>query len=231
MTNAEHEDTRPVPRRRRGLVVVGAAGLAAALGGGAFLVTERVTEPRQQEQQSTAVAGIAPPVPAPSSAAPSPAGPSPDVSASAAVRRTAAASKSEPARTREQRIEAVKGAAAKAVRDKRTVKRALVGHEVADAAVTVQQVGAVKVVSARQDLTGKRELSWVAGQAGEKVGDARCSQSISLSPDVPAKERRTLLLCWRTSAGKSVYTIAVDPKARPSKQRSVAELTRVWSSL
>ena len=89
----------------------------------------------------------------------------------------------------------------------------------------------MRVVSARQDLTGYRELGWVTAER-EQVGDGvQCTQRIQLSPDSPAKVRPTLLLCWRTSAARSAYTVAVDFKGKPSVQESVAEINKAWSKL
>ncbi|WP_250007122.1 hypothetical protein [Actinoplanes sp. M2I2] len=90
--------------------------------------------------------------------------------------------------------------------------------------------GTLKVVSARADLTGYEELSWVGGE-GEPVGPAQCTQKFRLSNDMKPMERRSLLVCWRTSAERSVYTVAVNPKARPSKEASVAAITKAWAKL
>jgi hypothetical protein len=87
-----------------------------------------------------------------------------------------------------------------------------------------------KVVSARKDLTGQRELVWAA-DAGKPLDGARCTQNFKFGPNSRKGIRKTLLLCWRVSAQRSVYTIAVDMKGTPSRQLSVAELNRVWDSL
>jgi hypothetical protein len=101
---------------------------------------------------------------------------------------------------------------------------------VSDAEVTVRTVRGIRVTSARRNLIGQRELAWVADE-GEPVGDAHCSQNVRLSPDVPAAVRPSLLLCWRTSATKSVYTVQVDRRNSPSKQRSVALISKAWASI
>jgi hypothetical protein len=97
-------------------------------------------------------------------------------------------------------------------------------------ATTQQQGGTLKVVSARADLTGYQELSWVADK-GTKSGDARCTQKIRLSAQTPAAVRPTLLLCWRTSAQRSVYTLAVVPKGRPTTSISTDILAKEWRRL
>ena len=88
----------------------------------------------------------------------------------------------------------------------------------------------LRVVSARTDLTGTRELAWAA-DAGHLVGDARCTQNVRLTPTAPARVRPTLLLCWRTSAERSAYTVAVDLDHRPSERDSVASLDQAWARL
>jgi len=103
-----------------------------------------------------------------------------------------------------------------------------------DATVTTTGTVAVdhhtlRVVAARRDLTGQGELGWVA-DSGYPVGDARCSQTVRIGT-TPVRVRRTLLICWRTSAQRSVYTVAVDLDRPPSATDSVAALNRAWMSL
>ncbi|GAB7049691.1 hypothetical protein [Catenuloplanes indicus] len=88
----------------------------------------------------------------------------------------------------------------------------------------------MKVASARADLTGYRELSLIT-EKFDRVGDTRCTKTIRTSPDVPPRERPTLLLCWRISATKSVYTVAVDMDGKPSRAESVAALEKRWNEL
>src|SRR5437763_507008 len=88
----------------------------------------------------------------------------------------------------------------------------------------------LRVVSARADLTGQRELTWAA-DAGHQVGTARCTQNFQFSPDSPAAIRPTMLLCWRTSTQKSVYVIEVNLKGRPSEADATGTLTWEWYRL
>jgi hypothetical protein len=92
-----------------------------------------------------------------------------------------------------------------------------------------QEGHTLKVASAPLDLTGYRELAWVRG--GERHGAATCTQKITVSPDVPPKVKPTLLICWRTSAKKSAYTVAVDFQGHPSATESVAALTKAWAAI
>ncbi|WP_328460490.1 hypothetical protein OHA21_29955 [Actinoplanes sp. NBC_00393] len=87
-----------------------------------------------------------------------------------------------------------------------------------------------RLYSSRHDLTGQKELAWVTDDH-EKIGEVSCTQKIRLSRSVPAKERSTLLICWRVSAAKSVYTVAVKKDGRPSKERSVVAVNREWTKL
>jgi hypothetical protein len=87
-----------------------------------------------------------------------------------------------------------------------------------------------KVVSAHGDLTGQRELRWVA-DAGRAVGDARCTQNFRLNPQSKATVKPTLLICWRLSPTKSVFTVLVDLNQKPSAKASVAALDKAWRAM
>jgi len=88
----------------------------------------------------------------------------------------------------------------------------------------------LRVISAYGDLTGKRELAWAA-DAGHPVGTARCTQNFKFNPGTRVGRRSTMLLCWRTSPTKSVATVAVDLKRRPSEAESVATIDKVWRQM
>lgn len=127
---------------------------------------------------------------------------------------------------------------------------AVLGHSLRPAPArpeptTVQHIGGVtqvmsgsmatdrhsmRVVAARSNLVGQRELAWVA-DAGEPVGDARCTQNFKIGPGGKPRVRPTMLICWRTSPQRSVYTVLVDIEHPPSKQASVAALDEAWAKL
>ncbi len=88
----------------------------------------------------------------------------------------------------------------------------------------------MKIVSAHGDLTGQRELAWAA-DAGHAAGAARCTQNFRFNPQSKAGVRPSMLLCWRTSATKSVYTLAVDITQKPSERASVATLNATWNAM
>jgi hypothetical protein len=228
MRNEGHDDTENafgsvVARRARWRkqALVGATGLAL-LGAGSFAVTTQVSDDGRAE-----IKGIATISPA--------ASPTGGDKRSASVKAPASAT-SRPKTTKEL----IAAAHELASKPNNRVRRPLPpqnGNTVGADEVRVTDIGSLKrdkatlrVVSARRDLTGLRELSWVA-DAGEKFGSARCTQKIRLSAGAAALVKPTLLLCWRTSADKSVYTLAVNVAERPSKKASVAALDKEWSKL
>jgi hypothetical protein len=96
---------------------------------------------------------------------------------------------------------------------------------------SLQQDGAsMRIVTARHDLTGQEELA-LAADGGVRVGDVHCTQNFRFSTDATAHERPTMLLCWRTSAAKSVLTLAVVRQGRPSKAVSAAAIDKQWAKL
>jgi len=90
--------------------------------------------------------------------------------------------------------------------------------------------GTLKVVSARLDLTGQRELSWIVDE-GAPVGDAHCTQKFRIMAGGPVAVKPTLLVCWRTSTAKSVYTVAINMAGKPSRKASVAAIGEEWARL
>ncbi len=241
MTTAEHDDRRSAGRRRK-KAIAGAVGLAAVLGGGAFLITDRMSgDTKPVSDAGAAQVAIAPAPPAVSGTPSAPAGSAPASSAATrsappkkAPATVAAAPPAEP-KTVKERIATARAANKKAGTEVRRPLAPVNGN--VPSAVTVTETGNLKkdretlrVVSAPEDLTGQRELAW-AGDAGEPVGDARCTQNIRLSAGSPVSYKPNLLLCWRTSAEKSVYTINVQIDGKPSKDRSVAAIDRQWAKM
>ncbi|MEV6636038.1 hypothetical protein AB0M54_35345 [Actinoplanes sp. NPDC051470] len=216
---------------RRKQAIVGIVGLAA-LGAGAYVATDQL-------------AGDDPTVtslpPASSAAAPSPSspGPSPVTTTPANSAATAPSSPSMPptsasptARTTADRVKAAR--AKPGVKIKRPLPQSPADRSVTAADVTETRVvkgrQSLRVLSARKNLAGYRELGWVADD-GEPVGAARCSQTFRFSVDMKPAEKPALLVCWRTSAGQSVYTVATNAAGRPSKQASVAAIEKQWKNL
>ena len=95
---------------------------------------------------------------------------------------------------------------------------------------SLQKGGTVRIVSAKGDLTGQRELSWVAGGISKYQG-ADCSQTFRFSSNPKPTVKPNLLMCWRTSAEKSVVAVVVDANGKPSKEKAVSALEQRWQSM
>ena len=218
--------------RRRKQAAVGAVGVAAILGAGAFLVTEAVTrdsgapEPAALAPQPTATSAATSAAPARKASRP------PAVS----VSRTPSPSASARTKTAAERVAAARSAAAEdGVKVQRPLPAATAAGMLGDVTVTDsgslrEDGGTLRVVSARGDLTGHQELGWVADD-GDPVGSARCSQTFRFAGNTKPARKPNLLVCWRTSAAKSVYTVTVALDGHPSKQDSVAALAKRWNSM
>jgi hypothetical protein len=223
-------------RSGRKQAIAGVAGLAAVLGGGAFFATDALTRGSGSIAPDTrALAPVAPSASSSASAAQS--SPKPSSRAPAVgVSRTSTPSAQARPKTAAERVAAARSAAAKdGVPVQRPVPQATAAAVVEDLTVTEsgslrRDRGTLRVVSARGDLAGQRELAWVA-DGGYAVGDARCSQTFRFANNATPARKANLLVCWRTSAGKSVYTVTVNLDGRPSKRDSVAALDQEWNRL
>ncbi|WP_148308129.1 hypothetical protein [Actinoplanes friuliensis] len=221
--------------RRRKQVIIGVVGLAV-LGAGSALVTSQVADNSGTKTRDAAASLPLQTTDSQSSGsvAPSSAAERSDAE-SAAPSQQPSETVSVASKTRQEEIDALRKLAANKDSDvTRPLPPAAGGYQVPEGEVKLRTYGSVrttgetlKVYSAKDDLTGQKELAWVA-DGGESVGDARCTQKIRVSPDAPAKERPTLLLCWRTSETKSVYTVSVSVHGVPSKKKSVAAITKEW---
>ena len=232
----DHGSTAHRRNRRRQQAIAGVAGLAV-LGAGAYLVTAQVVDNTRTETKDAAALAPAPLEPHPPSASES-ASAEPSESASASA-SPSAVTPAPPAPsktlTAEQRVAKARAAASKAGYP---VKRGLVPTaKVAAGPVSVrntgslQQGGTMRIVSAPYDLTGTRELLWAADEGNPAGDDVRCTQNFKLSNDTEARVRPSMLLCWRTSAGKSVVTVAVARKGKPASAASVAVIDREWAKI
>ncbi|HEX8344216.1 MAG TPA: hypothetical protein VF657_05665 [Actinoplanes sp.] len=239
-TGAVYTSTTARRTSRRKQAVAGGVGLAALLGAGAFLVTQQ----RADDSRTTLTNVGAPtlalsvdPATSPSeSTAASTAATSPSAAASASPRSATprpAASPSLPPEVA-KRIAAARRAAEK---DGVPVLRPVPQATADVAEVKVANTGSLKedkqtmrLVSGRGDLSGQKELAWVADD-GQVVGSSRCSQTFKLANNTKPERKPNLLICWRTSATKSVYTVAVDLDGDPSEQKSVAAIDAEWKRL
>jgi hypothetical protein len=217
--------------RRRKQAVVGAAGLAALLGGGAFLFAEThdaATMAREAGSPAPAVTSPTTPTTAPSPRA------STKARRPTADRQGTSPSPSKSKSAAERVAEARAAAAKNGIR----VERPLTPHALPGATGPVTETntgslasgGTMRVTSARYDLTGQRELLWAA-DGGTAVGEARCTQNFHFTNAKKPRIRPTMLMCWRTSPAKSVITIAVVKQGRPSTATSVEALDAEWARL
>jgi len=221
--------TARLGRHRR--AVAGAVGVLAVAGIG--IATSQPDKEPHIEAASGVTSALA------SSTAPS-APASAAASTSGTVEPPATATEA-PAKANKLRIKDMKGAVANAYAAGELVhpprRPAYTGPTVPATQITEEKVGDIRkdrsdmrIVSARGNLTGQGALAWVVDD-GEKVGHAHCTQKIQLSNNPKPKVRPTLLLCWRTSATRSVYTLAVNLDGPPSKKASIAALEKAWAKL
>jgi hypothetical protein len=241
MSYSKHDDaydrTAARQSRRRGKAAAGAVGLAALLGGTAYLITDQVAKrPETIATESGALSPLSAPS-GPASSAPSAASSRADgvgSGATASTRMAPAASTSMSKSTAER----IKEARANAAKHGVPLKHPLPAPAapVPASAVTVTNSGGpgdaatLRVISARADLTGQRELGWVA-DSGAVVGSAHCSQTVRFSSNGKASLKPNLLICWRTSATRSVVTVMVSMDGHPSRKDSVAALNKRWAEL
>ncbi|GLY06029.1 hypothetical protein [Actinoplanes sp. NBRC 101535] len=211
------------------LLAVGAAGLAVVLGGGAYLISSQSdddTTAQDVRVLATSAAAV------PSASPPESAGASPT---------------KEPKETRkaEETPEPVPSEAASAIDEARRkmaedgvkVDRP-VAPKVSATADDVKMTtkgsldggGIVRVYTAHGDLTGQKELAYVAGGIKEHR-DVPCSQTFKFATNPKPAKKDNMLMCWRTTATKSVVAIVVDPEGKPSRDKAVDIVEKNWRSM
>ncbi|GIF39683.1 hypothetical protein BC793_102358 [Actinoplanes xinjiangensis] len=232
-------------RRHRLRTAAGITGLAALLGAGAYATTSRIVGDGDTETRDVTAVGqpaqraTGPAEPTVSSSAPTPGagGSAPSTGSATGAAQPVNPPAAEPTESKSVRQQIVE-AREKAAKDGIRVQRARtpapdvaapVG-EVTEATEPFQDNGTLRTISARYDLTGQRELLWIANE-GKKVGDARCTQKFQFSNNTTPRERPTMLLCWRTSQDKSVMVLAVTPEGRPDARDAVAKLDTRWRAM
>ncbi|MET0417220.1 MAG: hypothetical protein ABW022_14510 [Actinoplanes sp.] len=220
-------------------MIAGVAGVALLGGGGAYLLTatgDDATTP----QEVGALAPVTPPSSSSSSPSSSPS-PSPSVSASpspsptaspSARKSTAAVKTTDPDEVRKEVMEARKRAEADGIELQRPVqtKGKAVAQNLVSTRMEQTATGTIRITTARADLAGQQDQA-LAGDEGNPVGDARCTQKIQFTRSKPARDIPTTLLCWRTSDDRSVVTMAVVPNGRPHTAASLAIIDREWARL
>jgi hypothetical protein len=209
--------------RRRTWVVAGVAGLAATLGGGAYLTTATIVNDDTNATQEITLHKIEPSNSA-TGGGTSSSSPTPILDGSPSPLPSHVAEEIKEAR----RKMAKDGVAVKPPVPQRTtdpnveVERTEEGH--------LQKGGILRVLSARTDLTGQQELAGVAGGI-KKYRNVPCTQTFRFSTNPAPKKRENLLMCWRTTPNKSVVAIVVDPEGKPSRDEAVSALEKKWRSM
>jgi hypothetical protein len=211
--NMSDQGSRTWTRKR----IVAGAGLAAVLGAGAYAVTTQAHE----HGNTTAVERTGA------------ASTSSEQSAAKYVDQQAATPVPSESLTAEQRAAAVRAEAAK---HPHPVLRALTPPPGIQLATDIRERdqkranGSLRIVTARGDLTGQRELLWPADK-GRKHGDVTCTQKFHFASNDKPTVRPNMLVCWRTSAAKSVATVLVDFGGHPSAGVSRKTIDREWAKL
>jgi hypothetical protein len=228
-----HHEDEPAPARPRGLrsrrayLAFGVAGLTVAVAGGTYLLTGHA--PGRNETSPAPARRVQSAVPVSPSGSQAGASPSPSPSPSESPSRP---------RTPEERV----AAARKAMKEHGVpvlhplpppseADMALAASaKVSDSGSLTKDGAIMRVVTARGDLTGLRELAWVAG--GITVhGKVSCSQTFRFANEAGPERKPTLMVCWRTSAKKSVITAAVSREGHPSASWSATVIAREWRKL
>ncbi|MEV0900320.1 hypothetical protein [Actinoplanes sp. NPDC049802] len=224
-------DTPQRAARRRKQVFAAIAGAAAVLTGAGFLATQLMNESQPTLPEPAALA----PQTTPASAGVSAAGISPsDARTPGKSTKRAAPAERSPAPTPAAGGPGSPGADAARASAAIGDLRDRLGLGATGVAERTERLGdgTVRIVTARRDLTGDRELV-LAGDDGTEVGDGvRCTTDVRrgtiISSEAPSP---ATLLCWRTSAERSVITMATAPDGEPSTADSVELIQREWERL
>lgn len=189
-------------------IVAGSIGLALVLAAGFFLVTDEVTD---SDRSPGALAPLIPAVAPGVTTAGDGTRPVPAIATSAS---------SAPA---------VPGVQGRKAGTERAEPRPLAAAGGPLAAVSTSTrttaEGSIRVTAAKADLAGRGDLLLAADG-----GDGRCTRNLRIG-EASARVVPTMLLCWRTSATRSVITLATATRGRPSATASLAVLDREWARL
>jgi hypothetical protein len=231
-------ERRRVQRRKK--IAVGIAGLGAILAGGGYAVTAwRAAQDATVIGDIGALAPHTPAVPEPpgtdatskpppSSAVPAPTSRPVSTRLSGARRSSRPSPAPSPSRIPDDEV-----AAAQISRLLQAPRSTPSGAAPAGTIVVTNEPGpdgsAIRVLSARYDLTGRGSLLWAA-DTGQPVGDARCTQNLRVDGAL-AEARPGLLLCWRVSPVKSVVTVATSRTGSPAAAASARVIDRTWERL
>ncbi|MEU4241236.1 hypothetical protein [Actinoplanes sp. NPDC026619] len=205
-----HDDgVPPAPpvRRRRGLVVAGVVGLAAVLGAGSYVITDQLRN--GDSNSSTTSTGQIDAIGT--------------FSEAPATFTKPSASLSHPTRP------ATTSANPTQLRNATKPPKAAQLEAVTRTEQTAN--GTMRITTAKGDLAGQQDQR-MAGDNGAAVGASRCTSKLRFANAAKPQEMPAVLLCWRTSAAKSVVTMAVSSTGeKPSSAVSAAVIAREWARL
>ncbi|MDI6101611.1 hypothetical protein QLQ12_23605 [Actinoplanes sp. NEAU-A12] len=215
--------------QRRKQAAVGVAGAVAVLAGAGFLVTQLMNEQQPSLPEPAALA----PRTAPVTGESTPEETEPPVTRTPKIMKQAAPVERSPAPSVAVSREAspdpgqvLASAAAGGLRE----RLGLGGGARVTERTEILGDGSIRIMSARRDMSGERPLT-LAADDGEPAGDGvRCTSEIRHEADVPSAAPATLL-CWRTSASRSVITVASASEDDSLTAESVEVITREWARL
>ncbi|MCU7725134.1 hypothetical protein ODJ79_15510 [Actinoplanes sp. KI2] len=216
----------PQRRRRRGTVAVAVAVAAVLLGVGAYVGTSWYLG-RPSALEPFVTPSVAPPVSATPSVVPQSAPVAPPLGTISAARASRLPSPV-PSPTAPTDDELADTQVSRLLQPRS-------GITAADSATVVRNEitpgGALaRIVSARYDLTSRRQLLGAA-DAGEPIGQVRCTQNFRVQGAPFPQNRPGLLLCWRMSPYKSVVVIATSATKQPQAPDAAAVVSHVWTDM
>ncbi|MEU4622161.1 hypothetical protein AB0G04_19630 [Actinoplanes sp. NPDC023801] len=212
---------------RRKQAVVGIAGAAAVLAGAGFLVTQLMNEEQPSVPEPAALAPQSPEADAHAFEEPEqPVPRTPRITKHAApVERSpvVSAEASRPASP----DPAAEARASDAIADLRERLGISQRTYVADRPFGD---GTIRVVTARRDLSGEREML-LPGDAGEPAGNGvRCTSELRSQPEVPL-DRPATMMCWRMSESRSVITMTSAAREESLAAECADVITQEWARL
>ena len=231
--------SRRLNLRRR--IAVGVVGAVAALGVGAYAITSHVVG-----QDSTAIRDTEAPAPmvsagptlssaAVASGSPSVSAPgslSVGASASSAAKPSKAVSRAPLGPAVQKQIDEAR-AAAKA---RRQVTKPLPPPRkvVPDSAVSTRimqtKASYLRITTARADLKNQKDQRMAADE-GTKTGNVNCTQRFHFASNAKPRVIPNMMICWRVSASRSVVTLGVTYKGKPSMSTYADVIAREWAKL
>jgi hypothetical protein len=88
----------------------------------------------------------------------------------------------------------------------------------------------LRITTARADLTNQKDQRMAADE-GTKTGNVNCTQRFRFATNVKPKVIPNMMICWRVSASRSVVTLGVTYKGKPSMSAYADVIAREWAKL